>query len=275
MRLIDSTASVPSSMFIGCSDSRVSEGTVFNAQPGTLFTERNIANQFHTTDPNTHAVLAYAVAELGVKHVIVMGHYGCGGVAAAIASPPAASIDAANGVVQDWIKPIRELFQSSNRPEIVELRDRLGNQTVVEEPDISEPGFRALVEENVKAGVKRIATDSVIVNHYATLGTNATLTTKRAESNDPPGDIFIHGWVYDIANGEIHDLGVSVGPPGKPVPAAPFPAVANAAISTARKHSSNSTEGNTTEGSGGHDGEVSKRCEQICQAKRFFSRFSA
>ena len=101
-------------MFLGCSDSRVSEGTVFRAQPGTLFTQRNIANQYNPTDPNAQSVLAYAVAELGVKHIILMGHYGCGGVGASIIPPPA-SVDAANGAVQAWIQPIREIFQSSSR----------------------------------------------------------------------------------------------------------------------------------------------------------------
>lgn len=122
-------------MFIGCSDSRVSEGTVFNAKPGTFFTERNIANQFHSTDAGgwvdsptrvyrdrlanilarSLTVLSYAVSVLGVKHVVVMGHYGCGGVAAAIATPPEAPVDAANGAVQNWIDPIRELFRTSTR----------------------------------------------------------------------------------------------------------------------------------------------------------------
>ena len=61
------------------------------------------------------SVLAYGVSELGVKHVIVMGHYGCGGVAAAIASAPGGQVDAANGAVQGWIQPIREIFATSTR----------------------------------------------------------------------------------------------------------------------------------------------------------------
>ncbi|KAJ3502408.1 hypothetical protein NLJ89_g8904 [Agrocybe chaxingu] len=154
----------PPFMFLGCSDSRVSEGTVFNAKPGTLFTQRNIANQFQTNDNNAQSVLSYAVSELGVNHVIVMGHYGCGGVAAAIASSPANQIDAANGAVQNWIDPIREIFRTSTRPEIVELRTKNAAVAEIEEPDIKEPGFRALVEENVKASVSRIAASSVITN---------------------------------------------------------------------------------------------------------------
>lgn len=63
----------------------------------------------------SQSVLAYAVAELGVQHIIVMGHYGCGGVAASIASPPAAQVDAANAAVQNWIAPVRQILQTSTR----------------------------------------------------------------------------------------------------------------------------------------------------------------
>jgi len=222
----------PPFMFIGCSDSRVSEGTVFNAKPGTLFTQRNIANQFHHTDANAESVLAYAVTELGVKHVIVMGHYGCGGVAAAIASAPTSNVDVAGGLVQNWIDPIREIFKSSSRPEIVELRERIKGNTTVEEPEVHEPGFRALVEENVKASVGRIATDHIMTNHYNLLAqapAAASQHARRSGEAGPPGDVFIHGWVYDIENGEIKDLGISVGPPGKAIPPVPFASVAGAA----------------------------------------------
>lgn len=64
---------------------------------------------------SSESVLAYAVTELGVKHVIVMGHYGCGGVGAAIASAPTVNVDVASGMVQNWIDPIREIFQTSAR----------------------------------------------------------------------------------------------------------------------------------------------------------------
>ncbi|KAF8155566.1 carbonic anhydrase [Crassisporium funariophilum] len=253
----------PPFMFLGCSDSRVSEGTVFNAKPGTLFTQRNIANQFHSTDPNAHSVLSYAVAELGVNHVIVMGHYGCGGVAAAIATAPSAQVDAANGAVQNWIEPIREIFLTSTRPEIVELREKNKALAVVEEPDVKEPGFRALVEENVKSSVRRIAADSVLANHYALLAAagenptaNSTATPiRRSGEGGAPTDVFIHGWVYDIETGEVKDLGISVGPPGKAIPPPPFAAVAKSATeSTMTPHEP-----------------PKARCEQLCKAKRSLS----
>ncbi|PPQ81677.1 hypothetical protein CVT25_013355 [Psilocybe cyanescens] len=232
----------PPFMFLGCSDSRVSEGTVFNAQPGTLFTQRNIANQYHKTDPNAQSVLSYAVSELGVSHVIVMGHYGCGGVAASIASAPSAAIDAASGSIQNWISPIRSLYETSTRAEIVEHRAKHGNATLVEEPEISDPGFRALVEENVKASVNSIVKDSVISNHFSALATakNATAVTRRSGEAGPAKDVFVHGFVYDIETGIVHDLGVTVGPPGVPIPSIPFAAVAKAATETANAHGSDS-----------------------------------
>ncbi|EAU89668.1 carbonic anhydrase [Coprinopsis cinerea okayama7 len=245
----------PPFMFLGCADSRVSEGTVFNAKPGMLFTQRNIANQFHATDVNSESVLAYAVSVLGVKHVIVMGHYGCGGVAAAIASRPKGNVDAALSAVYNWIEPIRELFASSSRPEIVELRERIKDLPVVEEPENNEPGFRALVEENVKATVGRIAQDNVIVNHYALLAAadESGATNERRAEGGPAGDVFIHGWVYDIENGEIRDLGVSVGPPGKAIPPVPFASVVNAAEKTTAAHET-----------------PQKRCEEMCKSRRSF-----
>ncbi|KDR79973.1 hypothetical protein GALMADRAFT_61844 [Galerina marginata CBS 339.88] len=263
----------PPFMFLGCSDSRVSEGTVFNAKPGTLFTQRNIANQFQSNDANAQSVLSYAVAELGVNHVIVMGHYGCGGVAAAIASPPTNQVDAANGAVQNWIEPIREIFRTSTRPEIVELRTKNEGVALVEEPDVKEPGFRALVEENVKAGVRRIVADSVISNHFALLPkasatpavnvtppVNATITEKRAEGGAPT-EVFVHGFVYDIESGVVQDLGISVGPPGVAIPKIPFEAVAKSAEAAAKAHESAPKASETPK----------KPCEQLCKAKRAFA----
>lgn len=213
-RLADEGQSPPF-MFLGCSDSRVSEDTIFNAKPGMVFAAQNIANQFLGADTAVQSVLAYAVASLGVKHIIVMGHYGCGGVAAAIAPPPEAPVDAANGAVQNWIESIRVIFRTSDRPEIVELRNNITDHV-----DINNPGFRALIEENVKASVHRIAENSVITNHYALLKSSGAgnSTAKRSGTKTPIHAVFIHGWVYNIVNGEIHDLGVSVGPPGMAIP---------------------------------------------------------
>lgn len=93
----------------------MSEGTIFNADPGTLFTERNIANRFVSNDINAVSVLSYAVSELGVEHVIVMGHYGCGGVGASILARPTEDVSYADDAVQNWIEPVRQIFQTSTR----------------------------------------------------------------------------------------------------------------------------------------------------------------
>ena len=96
------------------SDSRVSEGTIFSPPPGVLFTERNIANQYPTGDLNAIAIVAYGVTTLKVGHIVVMGHYGCGGVQASILNKPD-NLDRAGEAVQTWIDPIRALYHNSTR----------------------------------------------------------------------------------------------------------------------------------------------------------------
>ncbi|TEB23378.1 carbonic anhydrase [Coprinellus micaceus] len=152
----------PPFLFLGCSDSRVSEGTVFDAKPGTLFTERNIANRYSFKDPNVRSALAYGLGELHTKHVIVMGHYGCGGVAASIATPPKLPWDEGTAVVQGWINPIRKLYHTTKRKEVVELRQKNRGKSEVPAPPLHDPGFRALVEENVKVSVKKLASDGIV-----------------------------------------------------------------------------------------------------------------
>ncbi|KAF8058667.1 carbonic anhydrase [Lyophyllum atratum] len=214
----------PPFLLLDCSDSRVGEQVIFSAEPGTLFTTGNVANQFHEHDLNSKAVLAYAVDALGVRHVIVMGHYGCGGVAAATLPPPPppsqadTNTDVVGNPVEEWITPIRRIYEMSERPEIVSYREK--RKLEIEEakggpvapPHLHDPAFRALVEENVKANVQRISRSAVISNHYASL-----------ETHPERVGVFIHGWVYDIETGEVADLGVSVGPPGRKVPVTPFP----------------------------------------------------
>ncbi|KAG6835588.1 hypothetical protein H0H93_016718 [Arthromyces matolae] len=140
---------------------RVGEQVIFSAEPGTLFTTGNVANQFHEHDLNSKAVLAYAVDSLRVKHVVVMGHYGCGGVAAATLPHEAQDQD---DPVQAWIAPIRHIYETSDRPEIAQHRAvrRKSDKPLL--PRLHDAGFRALVEENVKANVRRIARSGVITN---------------------------------------------------------------------------------------------------------------
>jgi carbonic anhydrase len=221
----------PPFLFVGCSDSRVSEGTIFSADPGELFTHRNIANQYHLDDPNVNSVAAYAITALGVRHIIIMGHYGCGGVAAAIAPPPAPPIDPATAAIQEWINPIRDVYAESTRPEVVALREKNANLTKVDTPAYNDTGFRALVEENVKATVQVVYKSTIYQNQLGLVAKadNSTVQNNVESRAAPaaPVDVFIHGWVFEIETGGIVDLGVSVGPPGKPIPKMPFPPASN------------------------------------------------
>jgi len=220
----------PGFLFLGCSDSRVSEGTIFDAAPGTLFTERNIANRYVSNDINSVSVLSYAVTELGVSHVIVVGHYGCGGVGASIlARPPNGSY--ADDALQNWIEPVRHIFQTSNRSEIVKSREANLANNVTAEPEFEDPGYRALVEENVKESVSNIANDPVMQVHWEAFdleqqGGSSPAARKRAGGEGAPlKPVFVHGLVYDISNGQISDLGITAGPPGFPLQSPPASAV--------------------------------------------------
>ncbi|PVG02995.1 carbonic anhydrase, partial [Serendipita vermifera] len=226
----------PPVMMISCSDSRLPEASVFNSEPGTFFMQRNIANQYKVGDEGVQSAMAYGINVLGVQHLVVLGHYGCGGVAASIASPPKAPISVSSGIVATWISDIRTLYLSSDREEIVEMRTRNleieAQGGTVEEPTIREPGFRALVEENVKLGVQRLAASSVYKNLVGEVETRLNADgTPRSEARrkrETPAQeeaateeegatlkpVFIHGWVHDLETGEVIDLNVSVGPPG-------------------------------------------------------------
>jgi len=207
----------PEYLFLGCSDSRVSEGTIFSAPPGALFTQRNIGNQFQPIDNNAISVLSYGVQSLGVGHIIVMGHYGCGGVAAAMLPRPNTTNDPSLSSVQSWINPIRYTYMNSSRPEIVSFREANKNKTTVDYPKFDDPGFRALVEENVKDSVFNIIVSPPMQQHWsAYLAQNGTTssTRRRADSGAPLKPVYVHGFVYDISTGYVTDLKISYGPYG-------------------------------------------------------------
>ncbi|TEB37772.1 hypothetical protein FA13DRAFT_1681268 [Coprinellus micaceus] len=164
----------PPFMILDCSDSRVNEQGIFGAEPGTMFTAGNIANMFDEADVSSNSVLTYAVTTLKVKHVVVMGHYGCGGVAASMAplprgyrerylspaslySSPASSSaspslslslsptfdDPPDLAVQRWIAPIRYLYETSGRWEIRNHREKI--RAILEDGD----GWGTVKEEDV------------------------------------------------------------------------------------------------------------------------------
>lgn len=161
----------PPLLWIGCADSRVPANEIIGAQPGEVFVHRNIANMVIHTDMSMLSVLDYAVNVLKVKHVIVCGHYGCGGIEAAMTNK---SI----GLIDNWIRHIKNIYRVHKK----EL-DKIG--------DISERTNR-FVELNVIEQVYDLAKTSIVQNAW---GIDQDLT--------------IHGWVYGVDNGIVKDLGVN------------------------------------------------------------------
>jgi carbonic anhydrase len=158
----------PEYVWIGCSDSRVPAEVVTGCQPGDLFVHRNVANLVVYTDLNLLTVLNYAVTQLKVKHVIVSGHYGCGGVKAAMSTT-------SQGPLNRWLRSIKDVYQKNE----AELRAL---------PDF-EARFRRLVELNVIAQVRDLAKMSLIQKAWH-------------EEQRP----WLHGWVYDIHTGKLNEL---------------------------------------------------------------------
>jgi carbonic anhydrase len=165
----------PEVLWIGCSDSRVPANEVTGTQPGEVFVHRNIANVCVHSDMNMLSVLDYAVNVLKVKHVIVAGHYGCGGVAAALTSKQF-------GIIDNWLRHIKDVY----RLHANEL-DRITDDKAK---------VNRLVELNVTEQVYNLCKTSIIQNAWM----------HRA-------DLEVHGWVIDLSSGLIKDLGVSASNP--------------------------------------------------------------
>jgi carbonic anhydrase len=156
----------PEFLWIGCSDSRVPANEITNTQPGEIFVHRNVANMVVHTDVNLLSVLDYAVTHLKVKHVIVCGHYGCGGIKAAMTNHDY------KYVLNMWLRNIKDVYRL-HRNELEELKDE-------------ENKFDRLVELNVQEQVKHLANTSII---------------QRAWKNEQRPDL--HGWVYGLKDGII------------------------------------------------------------------------
>ena len=170
-RLEDQQA--PEYLWIGCSDSRVPANEIVDLDPGELFVHRNVANLAPPQDANYLSVLQFAVDVIQVKHIIVVGHYGCGGIAAAVDGQR-------RGLVDHWLHPIREVYADNREAleAIPDLRARLNR----------------LCELNVIRQVRNVASD-VFVQDAWTRGQ----------------DLHVHGWVYSLSNGLVTDLNVTVG----------------------------------------------------------------
>lgn len=155
----------PEFLWIGCSDSRVPPNVITNTQPGEMFIHRNIANLVVNTDLNFLSVLQYAVEVLKVKHVIVCGHYGCGGVKAAMSRK-------SYGIIDNWLKEIKDIYRL-NRDEIDNLQTE-------------EAKFDRMVEVNVREQVVALSKTTII---------------QQAWKNEQRPQL--HGWVYRLNNGVI------------------------------------------------------------------------
>jgi carbonic anhydrase len=163
----------PKYLWIGCSDSRVPANEIVGLDPGELFVHRNVGNLAPPQDANYLSVLQFAVDVLKVEHVLVVGHYGCGGVAAAVDGRR-------RGLVDHWLHPIREVAHE-HRDEL----DALGE---------SSARLDRLCDLNVRRQVRNVASD-VFVQDAWTRGQ----------------PLCVHGWVYSLATGIITDLATSVG----------------------------------------------------------------
>ena len=161
----------PPLLWIGCSDSRVPANEIIGAEPGEVFVHRNIANMVLHTDMNMLSVLDYAVNALKVKHVIVCGHYGCGGVKAAMGNT---SI----GIIDNWIRHIKDVYRF--------------HQDELDAIENEKERFNKFVEINVKEQVMNLAKTSIVQNAW-----------KNGQ------ELSLHGWVYGLNDGYVTDLGVN------------------------------------------------------------------
>ena len=158
----------PEYLYIGCSDSRVTAEDMMGASPGEVFVHRNIGNLVVSIDLNVMSVINYAVRNLKVKHIIVCGHYNCGGVKAALTQQDL-------GILNPWLRNIRDVFRI-HKDELMAITD-------------PKKQFDRLVELNVKEQCINVIKTAVVQKHYVTSGFP-----------------IVHGWVMDIRSGKLVDL---------------------------------------------------------------------
>lgn len=163
----------PNILWIGCADSRVPETQIVQQHPGDIFVHRNIANLVLHSDMNCQSVLQYAVEVLKVEHVVVCGHYGCGGIQAALENNKL-------GLIDNWLRNIKELYQF-NREEI----DSLSTE---------KEKVNRLSELNVRQQVHHVCENPFVQAEWAT-GRN----------------LWVHGWMYSLETGLIYDLEITIG----------------------------------------------------------------
>ena len=162
------TSQDPDFLFIGCADSRVPANQIMGLDPGEVFVHRNVANLVVGTDINAQSVIEYAVGHLNVEHIVVCGHYGCGGVAAAMQP-------ADLGLLNGWLREIRDVYRMH--------QDELDG---IEDQDAR---YRRLIELNIQEQCVNVIKTAVVQKTYLRTGHPR-----------------VHGWVYDVSNGLLHDL---------------------------------------------------------------------
>ncbi len=164
-----SQGQTPTYLWIGCSDSRVPANEITTTKSGEIFVHRNVANLVVHTDTNLLSVLEYAVRYLGVKHIIVCGHYGCGGIAAAMTNTY-------HGYVDNWLRNIKDVYHK-NHLELDAFEDE-------------QQRANRLTELNVIEQVRNLAKTTIVQRAWA------------------ERELHLHGWVYGLHNGLVKDLSV-------------------------------------------------------------------
>lgn len=162
----------PKFLWIGCSDSRVPANEIVGLDPGELFVHRNVANVVVHTDVNCLSVLQYAVDVLKVRHVIVCGHYGCGGIRAALDGT-------AHGLIDNWLQHVQDV-KEAHQAELLGLAD-------------VDARVDRLAELNVTEQVRNLARTTIVQDAW-----------RRDQALE------LHGWIYGLQDGLIQDLGVSL-----------------------------------------------------------------
>ncbi|MCC5867136.1 MAG: carbonate dehydratase [Gammaproteobacteria bacterium] len=162
----------PEFLWIGCADSRVPANDIVGMDPGELFVHRNVANLVVPSDLNCLSVIQYAVEVLNVRHIIVCGHYGCGGVRAALE-------EGQLGLIDNWLRPIR-LLSHAHRAQLNALSDL-------------DARVDRLCELNVIAQARSVAGTTIVQNAW-----------HRGQT------LAVHGWIYSLHDGLIRDLGVDL-----------------------------------------------------------------
>jgi carbonic anhydrase len=165
----------PEMLWIGCSDARLPPNEIIGRRTGELFVHRNVANLVVHSDLNALSVLQYAIDVLGVKHIIVCGHYGCGGIETALDSRP-------HGLIDNWLRHVRDV-RMAHHPELELLPDHTARSN-------------RLAELNVKASVANVCHTTIVQDAW--------------HRGQP---LTVHGWIYALDDGLLRDLGLCIEKP--------------------------------------------------------------